>query len=359
MIALVTLFQFTLFVLCSLLASFVIAQKKSAAMAGLFFTIGLHAGFIGLENYYGVKCFDHASALMLLYGPFLYLSVIGILSKKLSMSRSDFWHLLPYGFAMLLWSVGLFSDNTVITLAVFSQGIYIGLSFLQIRRFRLVVSHTKSIVLPDAYQWLNTAVQIFAVTYIFMFVRMGLGFYLAKEITDQLDFAFFIIASSWFSLLIFKGLGSAEFIPTIEAEDEDLSQHLSSNMVHLPNHQHQQVLQKINAFMAEKKPYVDPQITLKEFAEQLRLPARQLSEAINDQYKISFSEFINRARVQETQRLMTAAGWSEHSLLDIALAAGFNSKSSFNLMFKRITGSTPSAYRNSLQMPELVRQSSR
>ena len=344
-IPVVNLFQFTLFFLCSLLGSYVLSQKKSTPLAGLFFAIGIHAGFIGLESYYGAECFDHASALMLLYGPLLYLTVKSILLVRPQLQNSDALHMTPYALALIAWGLGWMDDYIVTATAVLSLTGYTILSALNLRRFRLVILHTKSSALPDAYIWLRTAVQLFAITGVFMLTRTLLGFFAEEWVINNLDMVFFIIASTWFGVLVFQGLGSSDFIPAIDEEEDEITAHITSNTVRIPNNNHQRIVQRIDVFMAEKKPYVDPQITVKEFAEKLNIPARQLSEVINDQYGMSFSEFVNRARVLETQRLMTAPGWADQSLLDIALAAGFNSKSSFNLMFKRIAGVTPSAYR--------------
>ncbi len=348
-IPLVSLFQFMLFFLCALLAAFVVSQNKPLALAGLFSAVGLHAGFIGLENYYGMECFNHASALILVYGPLLYLTVTEVLQRRSSLVKSNAWHLLPYIITLFGWSLSFFNDAIIISLGALSLTLYIGLSFYCLRRFRLVMTHTQSSALPSAFNWLKTTVYLISVTYVFMSIRLILSFYIDKAIISQIDFAFFIIASGWFAHLVFQGLGSPEFIPSIDEEDGELVNHITSNAARIQNHHHQSIVKKIDYCMHEHKPYVDAQITVKDFAALLGVPARQLSEVINDQYGMSFSEFINRARVLETQRLMTASGWSEKSLLDIALAAGFNSKSSFNLMFKRITQMTPSAYRKQLQ----------
>ncbi|WP_101760388.1 helix-turn-helix domain-containing protein [Oceanicoccus sp. KOV_DT_Chl] len=101
--------------------------------------------------------------------------------------------------------------------------------------------------------------------------------------------------------------------------------------------------------MLEFKPFLNPAITVKQLALDLGTSPRYLSEIINDHYGISFSEYINRARVKEAKRLMSLAEFSNQSLLDIALDSGFNSKSSFNLMFKRYSSVTPSEYRKAVK----------
>ena len=100
--------------------------------------------------------------------------------------------------------------------------------------------------------------------------------------------------------------------------------------------------------MWEDKPFLNPDLSLPLFAEHLNCDAKEVSAAIRAAHRCSFPEFINRARVEEAKRLINEPQWQGRSLLDIGLAAGFNSKSSFNLMFKRLSGATPTQYRNNL-----------
>ncbi|MCD4696832.1 MAG: helix-turn-helix domain-containing protein [Bacteroidales bacterium] len=57
---------------------------------------------------------------------------------------------------------------------------------------------------------------------------------------------------------------------------------------------------------------------------------------------------VNNYRVEEVKRLMAEGKHEHYTLLAIALEAGFNSKSSFNRIFKEFTGSTPSHYKKTL-----------
>ena len=102
---------------------------------------------------------------------------------------------------------------------------------------------------------------------------------------------------------------------------------------------------RLDQLMLDKKPFLEPTITVKQLAANMDISSRRLSELINVVYGCRFAEYINRARVDEAKQLMGNAGQQELSLIDVAFEVGFNSKSSFNLMFKRFTGQTPSSYR--------------
>jgi AraC-like DNA-binding protein len=61
---------------------------------------------------------------------------------------------------------------------------------------------------------------------------------------------------------------------------------------------------------------------------------------------LNFFDYVNGLRVAEVQRSLQADASSGQSLLEVAFAAGFNSKSTFNAAFRKLTGSAPSAWRS-------------
>lgn len=355
-IPLVNLFQFTMFVLCSLLATFVWKRKQSIAMAGLLFVIGLHAGFKGLEKYFGPECFDHSYNLIFLYGPLLFLTVRDFLRPDLSFSRKDLIHFVPYTVALVLWVSGFLSLYFATVLVTMSQCLYLSMTYSQIKKFEAVLDHTKSVGVPETILWIKRAFAVYVCFFVFLFVRAVMAEFVPAVMIERIDMLFFVLVCLLFSALMFKVLMSAQLVPSVDAEEAQISEEIEKNReldreyraANLSVAQ-LRLIKRIETLMQDDKPYTDPQLTVKQLAERLSIPARQLSEIINDHWEVSFSEFINRARVAETQRLMASKSWSDRSLLDIALVAGFNSKSSFNLMFKRFTNITPSAYRKNLQ----------
>jgi AraC-like DNA-binding protein len=71
-----------------------------------------------------------------------------------------------------------------------------------------------------------------------------------------------------------------------------------------------------------------------------------LSQTINEQLRQSFSEFLNSYRIEEAKRRLRDPAFKHLSILGIAEDVGFNSKSSFNAVFKKHTNLTPSEFRN-------------
>lgn len=93
--------------------------------------------------------------------------------------------------------------------------------------------------------------------------------------------------------------------------------------------------------METNRPWQDPELTLADLADMLSTSSHKVSEVLNSHVGQTFYDFVNGYRVREVQRRMV----SEKTLLALAFDAGFASKSTFNEVFKKHTGQTPSAYR--------------
>lgn len=106
-----------------------------------------------------------------------------------------------------------------------------------------------------------------------------------------------------------------------------------------------QYQQQIEQHMVTAKPHLDSNLTLSKFARQLDLPPRHLSYIINESFGQSFNEFINSFRIREACNQLANPQNDHRSVLDIAYATGFNSKSTFNRLFRQQTGKTPSQLR--------------
>jgi len=101
--------------------------------------------------------------------------------------------------------------------------------------------------------------------------------------------------------------------------------------------------------MDTKRPWQGSDLTLDDLARRLETTPHKLSEVLSTQLDQTFYDFVNGYRVRDVQRRIAADEAGRLTLLALALDAGFASKSTFNLAFKKHTGLTPSEYRNSLR----------
>lgn len=99
----------------------------------------------------------------------------------------------------------------------------------------------------------------------------------------------------------------------------------------------------------DNRYYEDPELGLGSLAEKLGLTTHELSRIINTGLKKSFNDFVNEYRVQAAARKMKDPAYDHITLLGIAYESGFNSQSSFNRIFKQVTGKSPVEYKNELK----------
>jgi AraC-like DNA-binding protein len=114
--------------------------------------------------------------------------------------------------------------------------------------------------------------------------------------------------------------------------------------------------QQLTQHMADKKPFLDPEINLFELSQQVAIPPRSLSEVLNASFQQNFYDFINSYRVKESELLFKSNWEADKTILEILYEVGFNSKSSFNSAFKKLTGITPTEYRRNYRVSHKPRK---
>ncbi|TGJ98493.1 AraC family transcriptional regulator [Leptospira langatensis] len=103
--------------------------------------------------------------------------------------------------------------------------------------------------------------------------------------------------------------------------------------------------ENLKQLMERDKLYRDEELSLADLADELALSTHQVSELINQELGINFSAFVNDYRIKEACELLQKE--PDRSVLDIAFAVGFATKSSFHRAFQKHTGKTPSQFRGS------------
>lgn len=180
-------------------------------------------------------------------------------------------------------------------------------------------------------------INLFFLFSLFAAIHLDSGSWLAK--TTAVIFSLSVFA------LGYKGVLQRE---VLQRENELISVN-ATNTTHETSKPDQGLITKLLGHMEEKKPYLNSELTLSILARDLGISRSQLSSLINEGTGDNFYDFVNKYRVEEVKRLMTDPQVKNYNLLGIALEAGFKSKSTFNLIFKRFTGLTPSEYRKNLK----------
>lgn len=333
-----------------ILGYYLIQTHRCYALAAYFITLCCHNAFrMLLDVQQWDPSLDFTHALRFFYAPLVYFIVLELLYRDFHYRPRHLLHLIPTFAVVLLPLISPVTGTQLGFLVVISNVAYLAASYRVLFRFQEVVETNRATGIPDSVDWLRRTLNFYLGLILFENLRQFFIPFMPASIM-QVSHTFFVVTICiCLALLIYRGLRTSSLIPGVDKEEKTITDELKNRQPRLSEQEFPQLAKQLQQTMQQDKPYLNPQISIKELAEELDLPARALSEHINDHYDCNFSEYINRARVEEAQRLMADSQWHERSLLDIGLAAGFNSKTSFNVMFKRITGSTPSAFRRQLQ----------
>ena len=105
---------------------------------------------------------------------------------------------------------------------------------------------------------------------------------------------------------------------------------------------------RLTRVMAEERPHLNPNLKLAELASAIRCTPHQLSALLNDRLGKSFSQFVGEHRVATAEALLAT---SDHLTLEaIGQSSGFNARSTFYAVFRRVHGTTPAEYRKRLKV---------
>jgi AraC-like DNA-binding protein len=147
-------------------------------------------------------------------------------------------------------------------------------------------------------------------------------------------FAFLV----FFTMLFYKALINPDLFLGTEEYPKYKSSQLAERDAKL-------ILEKLDQFMQKDQPFLDPSITVKQLADRLTISDRILSQIINEYLKQNFYDFINNYRINFAKKLLHNPADNKMTVLEVLYEAGFNSKSAFNVAFKKETGVTPSQFR--------------
>lgn len=310
--------------------------------------------------------------LPLLHGPFLYLYTSAVTNQlknwKISMlhflpiiisyvSIADFFMLSNEKKKLVFENQGQGYETItlVIYISIFISGVvYVVWSLL------LLKNHRKNILNQFSYSekinlsWLRYL--IFGVGLIWIFVILG---------NDKLLFSLVVLYVIFIGYFGINQVGVfSKKVPINVVNDLPIDNAFSSELLddHIIDRQkpakymksglskesakeiHELLTKKFN----EEKLFTNPELTLVELAEILKVHPNNLSQVINSFEQKNFYDYINSKRIDFFIELATMAENKKYTILSIAFDCGFNSKSSFNKYFKKVTNQTPSDYLSSI-----------
>lgn len=107
------------------------------------------------------------------------------------------------------------------------------------------------------------------------------------------------------------------------------------------------IINKVILALEKEELFLEPELTLRDLADKTKEPTYLISQSLNQSMGKSFYDLINNYRVEKAKQLLTDPNKQHLTVLSIAFEAGFNSKTTFNNVFKKLTGTTPTEFMKS------------
>ena len=357
---------FTIGIFISLFQFILLLNKKSKSLPDKLLTVWMLIIGVHLLSYhlYQLGYWDTYPHLVgttapfpFFYGPMLYLYVSHSLKNENRLSKTDYLHFLPillsylYLFRFFFFysaeekrlidsgELDDFQTFSVVLLAGFAiSGIaYSIFSYRKLNKYASLLEHNFSNTESINLNWLKSLIWgvaiLFLLVAIFAFTRDSIGI----RHTDYIIYTTIIVG---ILMLGFFGIRHQNIFTDnaiVEVKPKE-----AYNKSGLKREEAQQKRAELLQVMETEKPFLNPKLSLTSLANLLGTSPNHLSQIINQFEQKNFNDFVNQYRVEEFIQL--ASGKKQYSFLALALEAGFNSKSTFNKLFKKLKGMTPSQF---------------
>ncbi len=171
------------------------------------------------------------------------------------------------------------------------------------------------------------------------FIQYVLGDWDGGEITFEVLTLCFMILLFWIGYFLVLQYRWFEIAPIKEEAEEidSIPGKLSPNT--------QNYYKQLKALLKDENVYEDVNLTLDYLAERLNISSGYLSQIIKENEQKNFFEFINSYRIASVKEKLLDEEYKNYTIMGIAMESGFNSKSTFNAVFKKIANETPSAFK--------------
>jgi AraC-like DNA-binding protein len=326
----------------------------SRALIILFFASYFYSDLI----YHVPDLYVLGEPFLYLYAPFLFLYTLSVSTNNFRFRWVDILHFVPAMVVLAYFLVYfhffpsdlkiqmLLGDSLFAPFIVNGKMLWVQFIAYAVACTYLLVLYRMKIKLYNSsynhelYHWL-----IFLVGAFLVWKGIFVSGYLSGIISGEYQnlFMIFIELSFLFyaSMIAYKGLQMPHVVLSLR---EDRSYQTSP----LTTDDRQEMLSKLKLTMNQEKPYLDPELTLNQLANQCGIPVHHLSQILNKDLKRNFYTYINEQRVEEAKLRLADPKNEKLTILEILYDVGFNSKSVFNTAFKKNTGMTPTDYRKKM-----------
>lgn len=320
--------------------------------------------FLSVRNIFDVKInlfYGTRYGSWFLLGPLLFFYFKSITNSKWKFSKKEFFHFIPFIAFVLI--IPLFFDGILNRrqvsygmLSVFDhrekiispmQYVYSTIFILQFlhlgyylyKNLKIIKLYSNGLAseyasLESNVKWLKilnrTLLGVLLFSVIFLYILLVTDIY-----RRHLDYIY-VLPIGFLFYIIGYHLMNVEW----KEVDKKVLKYANST---LNEHDVTKYTQKLDFLMENQKVYLNQEIRLNNIADEIGMKRHHLSQLINQYYKQSFFDYINKYRVLEAKKAI--ANDPEQPLIQIAFDTGFNNKTSFINAFKKFEKTTPSKFR--------------
>jgi len=325
----------------------------------------------GYHDY--IILFKIRDSFFFLYGPLFYCYILSIAGKMTEINRYKLYHLLPFAVVLaggicfeefIPYYINVIADflfgnlrlphRALLYLYVFmSASVYIGLSLREVMLFYKRAKIIRSYELRLKRNW-----QIIFLCYAFnilVFYAVSTVMYLLNSryaAIASFSFCFYIYVPVFFAAnavllkgdyfnIFHKSINEKAFFS--KEEGKDSKDKYARNR--LPEEIKDDYLAKILYFLDVEKVYLDSELTMQSFALKTGIPLYHISQVVNLKLGVNYNTLINKRRIEHAKIILADKSNRSKTILQIAFECGFNSKTTFNNLFREETEVTPTEFR--------------
>lgn len=352
-------------------------KRLSENVLGIYFLLfGLGICFIFIEYYnrthdYPYPAFLFLTApLILLHGPIIWFYVKTLTEPVFRFKLIYLLHFIPFLIMILdhclfyyflppeqkIWIAKTEAFKEYTTYAVFVIAIAVSTLSYLLWCILLLIKHNKNIknyfsrIDHIDLKWLKILFIILIIGYLFvngMFV-LDLLFQYARF--DSMQFLGFVISSLAILFLGFYGLRQGHPFSSGKTQTEFVRELKKKQMNTELYKKDEEFARTLLDNMEKKKYFEDTELNIAKLSQLLKVAPDYLSNILNNQLHKNFFDFVNHFRIESFKKRIQDPSNEKLTLLAIAYDCGFNSKATFNRVFKKHTSLTPKEYKEKIDL---------
>lgn len=330
-------------------------------------------GFMGwYDTFRNTKINYFLVNMEMLMAPLIFFYVKSVVTPGFRLTKKHFWHFMPWLLFFLAKAIIYLYDlqqpgfddrqngylvenfqwpylNPLVTL--FSSGqmlLYLAFSFQVYFTYQGEIQQFFSNTSKKELNWIRNFLLVYSFIFVYGLLQLFVDEYIMEMSWTQ---KWWIQFFSAVALLYFGVKGyftDFEFLEDFEKPKTKPAPH----SVVVPTEMNAILIERkedITTLFQEEKIFLDPELNLNQLSQKTELSRGEVSEVINLGFGMNFNDFVNQFRIEEFKRRLSGGDHEQYSLVGLAFECGFNSKATFNRVFKKAVQQTPTEYLKSLK----------